>query len=191
MIRVFRVLCACLLGLVAFQPATGGQTAPRREPGSRLKALIIDGQNNHNWRATTPVLKAALEESGRFAVDVVTSPQDKDWAKFRPKFSQYDVVVSNYNGELWPEPVRKDFEDYVGGGGGFVSVHAADNSFPQWPEYNKMIGVGGWATVTKSTGQCCGGVTAGSSGITLPGPGERTAPTTSSRSRHGTRVTRS
>ena len=29
-------------------------------------------------------------------------------------------------------------------GGGFVSVHAADNSFPEWLEYNKMIGVGGW-----------------------------------------------
>ena len=36
------------------------------------------------------------------------------------------------------------FADFVRGGGGFVSVHAADNSFPQWADYNRMIGVGGW-----------------------------------------------
>jgi type 1 glutamine amidotransferase len=29
-------------------------------------------------------------------------------------------------------------------GGGFVSVHAADNAFPNWPAFNDMIGVGGW-----------------------------------------------
>lgn len=29
-------------------------------------------------------------------------------------------------------------------GGGLVVVHAADNSFPNWKEYNKMIGLGGW-----------------------------------------------
>ena len=31
---------------------------------------------------------------------------------------------------------------FVAGGGGFVSVHAADNSFTEWPEYNRMIGIG-------------------------------------------------
>ena len=35
------------------------------------------------------------------------------------------------------------FVDYVRNGGGFVSVHAADNSFPDWKEYNEMIGLGG------------------------------------------------
>jgi type 1 glutamine amidotransferase len=152
MIRILCVVCACSIGLAAVQPAAEDRTTARREQGSRLKVLIIDGQNNHDWRATTPVLKAALEESGRFTADVVTSPQDKDWSKFRPPFSQYDVVVSNYHGEPWPEAVRKEFEDYVRGGGGFVSVHAADNSFPQWLEYNKMIGVGGWGDRNEKNG---------------------------------------
>ena len=35
------------------------------------KALIIDGQNNHNWRETTPHIKRALESSGLFIVEVV------------------------------------------------------------------------------------------------------------------------
>ena len=144
MIRVFCFFCACTVCFAADPASDSDSAAPRREQGAPLKALIIDGQNNHNWRATTPVLKAALQDCGRFTVEVVTSPQDRDWSKFSPKFTQYDVVVSNYNGELWPEAVRKDFEDYVRGGGGFVSVHAADNSFPEWLEYNRMIGVGGW-----------------------------------------------
>src|SRR5689334_23881735 len=80
-----------------------------------LKLLIIDGQNNHDWKATTPVLKTALEKTGRFQVDVATTPPNKaaaaEWDKFRPKFSDYAVVLSNYNGELWPEPVQKDLEN--------------------------------------------------------------------------------
>ena len=31
-----------------------------------LKALIVDGQNNHQWEMTTPVLKEVLEETGKF-----------------------------------------------------------------------------------------------------------------------------
>ncbi|MFQ5731691.1 MAG: ThuA domain-containing protein [Planctomycetaceae bacterium] len=113
----------------------------------KLKLLIIDGQNNHNWKATTPVLKGFLNGSGRFEVSVATSPPRRKgtkeaWAKFRPNFSEYDVVLSNYNGELWPKPVQKAFEEYVANGGGVVIVHAANNAFPQWGEFNKMIGLG-------------------------------------------------
>ena len=115
---------------------------------SKLKVLIVDGQNNHKWEITTPVLRNILETADAFTVDVSTSPPKGSpaaaWDSWRPKFSDYAVVVSNYNGETWPEPVKKDFEAYVSGGGGFVCVHAADNSFSGWPEYNRMIGVGGW-----------------------------------------------
>ncbi|HVT28752.1 MAG TPA: ThuA domain-containing protein [Lacipirellulaceae bacterium] len=114
-------------------------------PKQKLRALIIDGQNNHDWKTTTPLLRKALESSGRFTVDVATSPPaGHDMSGFRPKFSDYDVVVSNYNGDPWPAATKRDFERYVAGGGGFVAVHAADNAFPDWPEYNHMIGVGGW-----------------------------------------------
>ena len=69
-----------------------------------IKVLIVDGQNNHNWQATTPVLKQQLEDSGLFKVDVATSPPKKsDMSGFRPNFAAYDVVVSNYTGDAWPE----------------------------------------------------------------------------------------
>ncbi len=31
-------------------------------------------------------------------------------------------------------------------------VHAANNSFPMWPAYNKMIGLGGWGDRTEKDG---------------------------------------
>ncbi len=110
-----------------------------------IKALIVDGQNNHKWVETTPLLKKILEDSGLFTVDVATSPpRGSDMNVFQPNFSAYQVVISNYNGEPWSPATQQAFEAYVRGGGGFVSYHAADNPFPQWKEYNEMIGVGGW-----------------------------------------------
>ena len=116
-----------------------------KTPREKLRALIIDGQNNHHWKVTTPLLQNAIESSGRFKVEVATTPPaGQNLSGFKPKFADYDVVISNYNGERWPASTEKDFEAFVAGGGGFVTVHAADNSFPDWPEYNRMIGVGGW-----------------------------------------------
>ncbi|MBL6920798.1 MAG: ThuA domain-containing protein [Akkermansiaceae bacterium] len=121
-----------------------------------LRVLIIDGQNNHKWESTTPVMQDAFKSSGRYTVDVSTSPGKKgteeEWGKWRPDFSKYDVVVSNYNGQMWPGEVRTAFVNFVKNGGGFVVVHAADNAFGMWPEYNEMIGLGGWGGRTEKSG---------------------------------------
>ena len=110
-----------------------------------LKVLIIDGQNNHAWRETTPVLKKILEETGKFQVDVATSPPaGADMHSFKPDFSAYQVILLNYNGDPWSDETKSAFEQYVRGGGGVVSYHAADNSFPEWKAYNEMVAVGGW-----------------------------------------------
>jgi type 1 glutamine amidotransferase len=71
---------------------------------------------------------------------------------FRPHFADFDVVVSNYNGDRWSPETEKAFEAFVAGGGGFVSVHAANNAFTEWPEYNRMIGIGGWYGRTEKHG---------------------------------------
>jgi type 1 glutamine amidotransferase len=118
-----------------------------------LKALIVDGQNNHDWRSTTPHLKRILEQTGLFVVDVATTaPGGGDLSSFRPAFKNYRVVISNYNGDSWPAETRAALVRFVAGGGGFVSVHAANNAFPDWPEYNEMIGVGGWGGRTEQAG---------------------------------------
>jgi len=143
---------ACLLATVC--TALTMLTAPALA-AEKLRALIIDGQNNHgNWPQTTPMMKKYLEDSGLFTVDVMThAPKGEDPA-FKPAFQNYAVVVSNFGhgAAPWPADTRTAFEDYVRDGGGFVSVHAADNSFPEWPAYNEMIGLGGWGGRTEKSG---------------------------------------
>ena len=116
------------------------------------KALIVDGQNNHDWKSTTPVLKKILEDTKLFTVDVATAPPGKDLGDFKPNFADYKLVVSNYNGNAWSDETKKAFVAYVKNGGGFVSVHAADNSFGDWPEYNEIIGIGGWGGRDEKSG---------------------------------------
>src|SRR5882762_736943 len=90
-----------------------------------MKALIIDGQNNHDYKPTTPNLKKIIEETGLFTVDVATSPaQGKDMEAFHPNFSDYKVIISNYNGQPWSTATEEAFVKFVQDGGGFVSVHA-------------------------------------------------------------------
>ena len=112
---------------------------------------------------------------------------------FRPKFADYDVVVSNYNGDRWPKETEKDFEAYVNGGGGFVPVHAANNAFPEWPEYNRMIGLGGWYGRTEKSGPVRVSRRQGqrSSATRRPAPAAITARSTSSKSARATPSTRS
>jgi hypothetical protein len=114
-----------------------------------VRALIIDGQNNHDWKHTTPVLKKILEDTGLFQVDVLTTPpKGGDFSAFQPEFDKYKLVVGNYNefpaGDKWPGAVQSAFEQYIRAGGGYLSYHAADNAFPEWKAYNLMIGYGGW-----------------------------------------------
>jgi type 1 glutamine amidotransferase len=123
---------------------------------AKINLLIIDGQNGHDWAKTTPVIKEMLEKTGRFTVDVLTSPPalaknadeaakqaNKDaWAKFKPDFTKYQVVLSNYCGQPWPEDMQKGFEKFVNDGGGFVAYHFCIAAFKEWDAYNQMIGMG-------------------------------------------------
>ena len=145
----------------------------------KIKVLIVDGQNNHNvWPKSTIMMKQYLEDTGLFKVHIARtqylnkSIKFKEWlplAKkvpngvegkprkdpdFKPKFSKYDVVISNFGwrAAAWPEETKANFETYIKNGGGFVSVHAADNSFPKWEAYNKMIAIGGWGGRTEKNG---------------------------------------
>jgi hypothetical protein len=130
------------LPLLLLMAALSASAAP-------LRVLLIDGQNNHDWRATTPLLKRHLESCGRFSVDVSShlKPGDRPGSvktvHFPPDLTKYDVVVSNYNGAAWPEGFNRALEQRLAGGKiALVIVHAANNSFPRWREYNEMIGMG-------------------------------------------------
>jgi len=121
-----------------------------------IRIMILDGQSGgpyHAWRLTTQVLKKELEEAGLFQVEVVTAPESGgNFAGFKPDFAKYQAVVLNYDAPDWPPDLQASFEQYVKNGGGVVSVHAADNAFPNWRAFNTMIGVGGWRGRTENAG---------------------------------------
>jgi len=144
-----------LLSVLVAAAAAWAAPAPGAD-AAKINVLIIDGQNNHNWKGTTPPIKEMLEKTGRFTVDVLTSPpalpKDADdaakaankaaWEKFKPDFPKCQVVLSNYCGQPWPEDVQKAFEKFVADGGGFVAYHFAVAAFKEWDAYNRMIGMG-------------------------------------------------
>ena len=123
-----------------------------------IHVMLLDGESGgpyHQWQLVTQVLKKELDETGLFQVDVVTAPPaGADFGGFKPDFAKYQVVVWNYDApdERWPAGLKSSFEKYMMNGGGFVSVHAADNAFAGWPAFNEMIGVGGWRGRSEKAG---------------------------------------
>jgi len=141
-------MAALKLAVVAMLVALCGEAAGA-EPSPPIKVLIIDGFSNHDWAHTTALIRGILDATGRFQVDVATCPAkstDPAFAAFRPRFNQYDVVLVNCNslgnGGQWPGPVRSDFVSFVRDGGGVFIFHSANNSFADWPEYDRIIGLG-------------------------------------------------
>ena len=118
-----------------------------------MKALIVTGQNNHDWKTSTPILKQILEDTGLFKVEVATSPSPGgNMDDFNLDFASCKLVVLNYSGDNWSASTQKAFVDYVSSGGGVVVYHSADNSFTQWKEYNEIIGLGGWENRNEKAG---------------------------------------
>src|SRR5262249_13742845 len=133
------------LALAGLAPA-----APGPDKAPKVRVILIDGQNNHNWRATTPLLRKQLEMTGTFTVAVSSHTKTKDekpaWPHplpVPPDLSKSDVRPSNYKGARWPKELQKDLSDRLEAGKiGLVIVHAANNAFSGWREYNLMIGLG-------------------------------------------------
>jgi len=126
----------CML-LLSFSSVAGAH-----EP---IKVLIIGGQNNHNWKKSTPFMKSLLDGAGHFVTVVDNTPEKgapaEQWDDWHPRFVDFDCVLLDYNGQMWPDPVQQDFVDYISGGGGAVVIHAANNSFNGWKEYEQMVGL--------------------------------------------------
>ena len=129
-------LCALLLGAVSLAPA--------QAPKPKLQALIIAGQNGHDWRATTPVLRKLLEDTGRFEVRVTEEFRGAGPETLAP----YDVVILNYyegrKPELrWGERADTALANFVRGGKGLVVFHFSTAAFDGWTEFEKMS-AGNW-----------------------------------------------
>ncbi|PYR02709.1 MAG: hypothetical protein DMG00_28285, partial [Acidobacteria bacterium] len=110
----------------------------------KIAVLIVTGQNGHNWRGTTPLLRKILEDTGKFEVRVTEEFRGAGPETLAP----YDLVVLNYfdrgRPELrWGEKTDSAFLDFVRSGKGVVVYHFSMAAFDGWTEYEKLSG-GNW-----------------------------------------------
>jgi type 1 glutamine amidotransferase len=123
-----------------------------------VRVLVLSGQNNHDWRTTTPYLRKILTSAGdRFDVRVSEEPSALD----ARALENYDALVVDYQGPRWRPETERAVESFVKGGRGLVAYHAAGYAFcgneilgdrhvrtgktePAWPEWRRLIG-GCWA----------------------------------------------
>lgn len=138
------LIFAPLLALLALAQPLQAQQPATRQPA--IKTLMITGQDgSHYWKGACEALKQILENSGMFQVDYAITPDfGGDISTFRPSFEGYGLVVINYGGATWIEPVRKAFEKYVAEGGGVVIIHSSVVPMADWKEYNEIIGMAAW-----------------------------------------------
>jgi hypothetical protein len=131
------LLCALVTSSAAL-----AQPSPPPDP-SKVQVLILTGQNVHDWRGTTPVLKQQLESTGRFEVRIIEEVRGIGPETLAP----YDVAVVNYYNrgpqDRWDDKAQSAVEQFVRNGKGLVLYHLSLGAFDGWTEYETMSG-GNW-----------------------------------------------
>ena len=165
------LLCKMMAALITATLAAGmsvnAQDVAHRIPlfqKGAIRVLILSGQNNHDWRTTTPCLRQLLLNTGRFDVRVNEEPTGMT----AQTLAVYDVVVLDYNGPRWGPTAEAALSSFVRSGKGLVVVHGANWAFsglvvlgthhiptgivePAWPEYKEMVG-GVWSDHAPASG---------------------------------------
>jgi len=79
----------------------------------------------------------AGEKTGAFRTDFT-----RDYAAFDPKvLANYDAIVMNSTAHLvMPESAKQAYLEFVRNGGGVIGIHAAIDTFRNWPEGAAVIG---------------------------------------------------
>lgn len=122
---------------------SGAALAQAPQPAPKIQTLIVTGQNTagHDWRATTPVLRKILEDTGKFEVRVTEEFRGAGPETLAP----YDLVVLSYYDAgkpqlRWGERAENALLDFVRNGKGVVVYHFATAAFNGWTEYEKLCG---------------------------------------------------
>ncbi|MCA8954449.1 MAG: DUF1080 domain-containing protein [Planctomycetes bacterium] len=139
--RSLAALSLAALSIAGLLPRATPAQAARPEapaaPDSRIPVLLVSGANNHDWQWTHRSLQRMLEESGRFAVTVTTKPGE--FLADAKAIAKFKAFVLDYNGPRWGDAAENNFLAAVRHGTGVTVVHAANNAFPGWDEYEKLV----------------------------------------------------
>jgi uncharacterized protein len=101
-----------------------------------IKTLLITGENNHDWARSAPFCRDLMEHTRRFDVDLTEDPSETlaDGAAL----SKYQLLFVDYNGPSWAKEAKRNFVDAVRNGAGVCILHAANNAFEGWTEYEEL-----------------------------------------------------
>lgn len=108
------ILAAIMMASVISCTKTGGN-----------KVLIITGQGDHDWQASSAAVKQILDETGLFSSKILVTPsKGEDMSGFKPNFTKFKLVVIDYEGDVWPDATDAALMDYLNNGGGVVLYNA-------------------------------------------------------------------
>jgi len=115
------------------------------------RVLLITGQNNHDWRRTAPMIRQILMDTELFEVTTWEGPGPQTALEEikAPDFKSFTVVVWDYNPPdhgssepfKWPAELRQAWVEYIQQGGKAFLIHASNNPFRGWPEFEAMVGL--------------------------------------------------
>lgn len=134
---------------------------PYAKPLEPRKVLVFSKTAGFRHQSI-PTGKLALTELGKKTGAFETVVSD-DLANFEPDaIQEFDAIVflsttmnpfmpsqeilkgmnavDRKDTEVQAERLKKSLMDYVKGGGGFVGIHAATDTFYEWSEYGEMVG---------------------------------------------------
>ena len=110
------------------------------EPARAIVVTATEGYRHESIETAEEVMAAIGERSGLFVPRFVRTAAEMPAALAPEELASAKLVMFvNTTGELeWPE--RQRLLDWVAGGGAFVGVHSAADTWHGWPEYLEMLG---------------------------------------------------
>ena len=128
--------------LLAIALAAGVVAAPpEKQPAAeKTRVLIVTGGDTaHDWKKTSPVVRATLEQDPRIEARIVDDPE----FLASPLVADYDVILLEFYNR---QPLRhqaeaqKNLAQLVQQGKGLVVLHFSCGAFSDWPEYADLAG---------------------------------------------------
>jgi len=132
-VSVLFVLTSALLAGFAY-------AAPPSAPAAKIRVLIVTGQDTaHDWKKTSPVVRATLEQEPRIEARVVEDPE----FLASPTLADYDVILLEFYN---PKPLhhqaeaQKNLAGLIAQGKGLVVLHFSCGAFADWPGFADLVG---------------------------------------------------
>jgi type 1 glutamine amidotransferase len=127
--KVLLICSVAVVGLVVAGVLLAGQTE------GKVRVLFLRGGGVHDWKNNPPILVAVLEKTGDFTVTYTENLDD-----LKERIRRFDVVMHYTTGLKLGKEQETGLCDFVAGGGGYVGIHSASDSFKNSDRFWEMVG---------------------------------------------------